>query len=92
MANTSDIEAKIRPLRERLETEIADVRREITVYDELIKAKQAKTGAFPVEERARRSKLQDRLTELMWAHDRCWPNPRFVLTTLQWLYREEPLH
>jgi len=85
-------EAEIRPLRERLEAEIADMRKEIAVYDELIKARQAKTGAFPVEERAKRERLQDRLTELMQVRDQCWPNPHFILTTLQRLYEEVPLY
>lgn len=88
----TDQDTRIPILRTKLETEIGNLKRDIGAIDDSIKENESSILGFNSDLRARRSKLQDRLTNCMVTHDQCWPNPWWVLKTLEDFYREEPLH
>lgn len=91
MSVTAD-QMRIIQLKDQLETEIVGLKMDIVEIDKLIKGREVHAGHFATELRKRRSQQQERLTQCMVTYDQCWPNPWWVLKTLEDFYREAPLY
>ena len=85
-------EARIAELKAKLEGEIAELKEESKSLQAKINASEKVMGLFMTDQRAELSRVKDRLTECMVTRDACWPNPWFVLNTLEGFYAEVPLH
>lgn len=83
---------KLMELKERLEAEIAKLKGDVKDLDRQIAAYEKEKGHFATGMRRDRERLHERLTDATVCYDQCWPNPWFVLQTLQRYFQEVPLH
>jgi hypothetical protein len=81
----------IMSLRRRLDIEIDMLNAEIKALDVSANSPEAH-NSFNDASRQIRGRLQERLTQCMVTRDTCWPNPWFVLKTLQDFYTEATLY
>lgn len=91
MTATAD-QMRIIQLKEKLETEIATLKADITRLSKLIGETERAKPSFATDLHAQRSAKAERLTECMVTHDECWPNSWWIEKHLTDFYRETILH